>query len=252
MPGEGQRTLAASSLTTAAGLHGSCFFFSSTSSLFLLSSVTPAPLHNCFSIFKELRLKVNNVRNYLKYTRRARRVLSSCVGSTAFHCATAMWESRRHILREKKETRVLASFTLSKQMYSRLLLLQLKDCNLTLGFSPFLRFLFEVIPCSLAFHLKWRKTKSCFLPVHIPPGLLSSLLASTRGRFKGPHHAVTVSRSQVFIQGQALHVQLSREKRYGCAGNSGFGRLFCNLRLNLPHILEGDEDDVAARPCRWT
>lgn len=156
-----------------------------------------------------------------------------------------------HSPEKKESSRVLVSFTLSEQMYSRLLLLQLKDCNLTLGFSPSLSFLFEVIPCSLAFHLKWRKTKSCFLPVHIPPGLLSSSLASTRGRFKGPHHAVTVSRSQVFIQGQALHVQLSREKRYGCAGNSGFGRLFCNLLLNLPQILEGDEDDVAARRRRW-
>lgn len=89
LPGEGQRTLAASSLTTAAGLHGSCFFFSSTSSFLLLSS-RRAPLHNCFTIFTALRVKVNNVRNYLKYTRRARRVPSSCVGSAAFRRASAM------------------------------------------------------------------------------------------------------------------------------------------------------------------
>lgn len=67
-PAEGQQVPTVSSLTIAAGLVSFYYY-----SFFLLSSVIPAPLDNCFSIFKELRLKVNNVRNYLKYTQQAGR-----------------------------------------------------------------------------------------------------------------------------------------------------------------------------------
>lgn len=80
--GEGRWTQAASSLTRAPRSL-SCF------QRLVFFTVTPAPLNNCFWFFKELRFKVNNVRNYLKYTRRVCHFLSSCVGSTVFLPATA-------------------------------------------------------------------------------------------------------------------------------------------------------------------
>lgn len=82
---------------------GSLFTIESTRSLscfqrflfFTSPSVMPAPLNNCFSFFKELHFKVNNVRNYLKYTRRACHFLSSCVGSTVFLPATVRSQRSR-------------------------------------------------------------------------------------------------------------------------------------------------------------